>query len=128
MFTRLYRAAFTRAFMLSEKLRQLTLRGVYAWAAFISPVAMADGDVADMFKSAAEGGKSIQSSVLILIQVAGFLSFAGGVLSIRAMKNNPQIRPWMIALAIVCGMLAMGIPELIKRGMSQIGLTPVTVS
>lgn len=128
MLTRLYRAAFVRALMLSESLRQLTLRGVYAWAALISPVAMADGDLADMAKSGAEGAKSIQTSGITIIQVLGFFSVAGGLLSIKAMKNNPQIRPWMIALAIGGGLLAIGITEIIKRGMTQVGLTPVSVS
>lgn len=128
MLTRLYRAAFARALMLSETLRHLTLRGVCAWAALISPVAMADGDFADMAKAGADGAKSFQTSGITIIQVLGFFSFAGGLLSIKAMKNNPQIKPWMIALAIVGGLLAIGIPEVIKRGMNQIGLTPVTVS
>ncbi|MFV9671403.1 DUF6750 family protein [Pantoea sp. KXB25] len=128
MLTRLYRAAFVRALMLSESLRQLTLRGVYAWAALISPVAMADGDLADIAKSGAEGAKSIQTSGITIIQVLGFFSVAGGLLSIKAMKNNPQIRPWMIALAIGGGLLAIGITEIIKRGMTQVGLTPVSVS
>lgn len=128
MLTRLYSAAFTRALMLSESLRQLTLRGVYAWAALISPVAMADGDLADMGKSAAEGAKSIQTSGITIIQVIGFFSFAGGLLSIKAMKNNPQIKPWMIVLAVVGGLFAMGIPEMIKRGMTQVGMSPVNIS
>lgn len=128
MLTRLYRAAFARALMLSENLRQLTLRGVFAWASLISPVAMADGDMADMGKSVAEGAKSLQTSGIVVIQVIGFFAVAGGLLSIKAMKNNPQIKPWMIVLAIVGGLLALGIPEIIKRGMTQIGLAPVTVS
>lgn len=125
MLTRLYRAAFTRAFMLSETLRQLTL---CVCTALISPLAMADGDLADMARAGADGAKSIQSSGITIIQVAGFFSVAGGLLSIKAMKNNPQIKPWMIVLAIVGGLLAIGIPEIIKRGMTQIGLTPVTIS
>lgn len=128
MLTRLYRAAFVRALMLSESLRQLTLRGVYAWAALISPVAMADGDLADMAKSGAEGAKSVQTSGITIIQVIGFFAVAGGLLSIKAMKNNPQIKPWMIVIAIGGGLLAIGITEIIKRGMTQIGLTPVSVS
>ncbi|QAB32637.1 conjugal transfer protein (plasmid) [Pantoea sp. JZ2] len=128
MLTRLYRAAFVRALMLSETLRRLTLRGVCAWMALISPVALADGDLADMAKAGAEGAKSVQSSGVTIIQVAGFFAVAGGILSIKAMKNNPQIRPWMIALAIIGGLLAIGITEIIKRGMTQINLAPVTVS
>jgi len=128
MLTRLYRAAFVRALMLSESLRQLALRGIYAWAALISPVAMADGDLADIGKNLAEGAKSGQTSGITIIQVIGFFAFAGGLLSIKAMKNNPQIKPWMIVLAIGGGALAMGITEIIKRSMTQMGMTPVSVS
>lgn len=123
-----YRAAYVRALMLSETLRRITLRGVYAWAALISPIAMADGDLADMAKSGAEGAKAFQTSGITIIQVIGFFGFAGGLLSIKAMKNNPQIKPWMVITAIVVGLMMMGIPELVKRGMTQIGLTPVSVS
>ena len=128
MFTRLYCAVQLRALILSETLRRLTLRGVCAWMALISPVAMADGDWADMAKNGADGAKSFQTSGIVIIQVIGFFAFAGGLLSIKAMKNNPQIKPWMIALAILGGLAAMGIAEMVKRGMTQIGLTPVTVS
>ncbi|MEI2606618.1 DUF6750 family protein [Erwinia aphidicola] len=127
MLTRLYTAAFTRALMLSESLRQLTLRGLCAWAAFISPVAMADGDFADMGKSVADGAKSVQTSGITIIQVIGFFMFAGGLLSIKAMKNNPQIKPWMVVIAITCGLFAMGIVEMIKRGMTQFGMSSVSV-
>lgn len=127
MLTRLYTAAFTRALMLSESLRQLTLRGLCAWAAFISPVAMADGDLAEMGKAAADGAKSFQTSWITIIQVIGFFSVAGGLLSLKAMKNNPQIKPWMIAMAILCGLFALGIAEMIKRGMSQLGMSAVSV-
>lgn len=128
MLTCLYRAAFVRALMLSETLRRLTLRGVCAWMAFISPVALADGDLADMAKAGAEGAKSVQTSGITIIQVAGLFAVAGGILSIKAMKNNPQIKPWMIALSIIGGLLALGITEIIKRGMTQFNLAPVTVS
>ncbi|WP_336732249.1 DUF6750 family protein [Pantoea ananatis] len=128
MLTRLYCAAYLRALMLSETLRRLTLRGVCAWMALVSPLALADGNLADLGKGAADGAKSFQSSGITIIQVAGFFAVAGGILSIKAMKNNPQIRPWMIALAIIGGLLALGITEIIKRGMTQFNLSPVNVS
>lgn len=123
-----YRAAYVRALMLSETLRRLVIRGVLAFVALISPVVMADDDLAGMGVRVAEGAKSAQSSGIIIIQVVGFFAFAGGFLSIKAMKNNPQIKPWMVILAIVVGAMMMGIPEIVKRGMTQIGLTPVSVS
>ncbi|WP_342656090.1 conjugal transfer protein (plasmid) [Pantoea sp. RSPAM1] len=127
MLTRFYCAAYLRALMLSETLRRLTLRGVCACMALISPVVMADGDIADMVKYGAEGAKSVQTSGITIVQVIGFFAFAGGLLSIKAMKNNPQIRPWMVISALIIGLLLMGIPEIIKRGMVQINMNPVAV-
>lgn len=128
MLTRLYCAAYLRALVLSETLRRLTLRGVCACMALISPVVMADGDLGDMAKGGAEGAKAFQTSGITITQFLGFCAVVGGILSIKAMKNNPQIRPWMIALAIIGGLLAIGITEIIKRGMVQLNLAPVTVS
>lgn len=65
--------------MLSETLRRMTLRALCAWLALISPVAMADGDLADMGKNVSEGAKSLQTSGIVIIQVIGFFSFAGGL-------------------------------------------------
>lgn len=128
MLTRLYCAAYLRALMLSETLRSLILRGVCAFMALISPVVMADGDLADMGKSAADGAKSVQTSGITIIQVAGFFAVAGALLSIKAMNKNPQIRPWMIWVAFIVGLLCIGITEIIKRGMVQFNLNPVTLS
>ncbi|MBY4954516.1 DUF6750 family protein [Pantoea sp. DY-17] len=128
MITRFYCAAYARVLMLSETLRRMTLRALCAWLALISPIAMADDDLAGIGTRLADGAKSWQTSGIIIIQVIGFFSVAGGILSIKAMKNNPQIKPWMIALAIVGGLLAMGIAEIIKRGMNQMGMTPVSIS
>lgn len=127
MLTRLYCAAYLRALMLSETLRRLTLRGVCAFMALVSPVVMADGDIADMVKYGADGAKSVQTSGITIVQVIGFFAFAGGLLSIKAMKGNPQIRPWMIISALIIGLLLMGIPEIIKKGMVQINMNPVAV-
>ncbi|MGP2416714.1 DUF6750 family protein [Pantoea ananatis] len=127
MLTRLYSAAYLRALMLSETLRCLILRGVCAFMALISPVVMADGDLADMGKSAADGAKSFQTSGVTIVQVAGFFAVAGALLSIKAMKNNPQIRPWMIWVAFIVGLLCIGITEIIKRGMVQINMNPVAI-
>lgn len=129
MFTRFYRVAFTCAFILSETLRQFIQRRVCAWMSLISPMALADGDdLAGMAKNGADGAKSFQTSGITIIQVVGFFVVVGGLLSIKGMKSNPQIKPWMIITAICVGLMALGIPEFIKRGMTQIGLQPVTVS
>ncbi|WP_324022319.1 conjugal transfer protein (plasmid) [Pantoea sp. JZ29] len=128
MLTRLYCAVYLRALMLSETLRRLTLRAVCACMALISPVVMADGDLGDLAKGGAEGAKVFQTSGITVIQVFGFFAVGGALLSVKAMKNNPQIRPWMIWVAFIVGLLCLGITEIIKRGMVQFNLNPVTVS
>ncbi len=127
MITRLYRAAYARALMLSETLRRKTLRALCAWLAFISPMAMADGDIADILNSVSTGATSGTKSVLNIAMFVGVCGVFGSLLSLKSMKNNPQIRPWMVGLGFVVSILLIVIPELIKRGQSQIGMTPVSV-
>lgn len=53
---------------------------------------------------------------------------AGVIYSFRVMKNNPQSRPWLIAIVIIAGQLVMSIAEIIKHDNTRINLTPFTVS
>lgn len=127
MMTRLYCAAYARALMLSEVLRRRMLRVLSAWLAFISPMAMADGDFADMANRVAEGAKAGTTSVLGMVQLAGVCGVIGSIFAAKGMKSNPQIKLWMVALGLVTSLLLLGIPELIKRGQTQMGMTPVSV-
>lgn len=127
MFTRLYRAALARALMLSEDLRKLTLRALCAWLAFISPMAMADGDIADMLNSVSTGATSGTKSVLNIAQFLGVTGVVGSVFALKSMKNNPQVKPWMVALGFVGSLALIAIPEMIKRGQTQMNMTPVSV-
>lgn len=127
MITRLYSVAYARVLMLSEALRRKTLRALCAWLAFISPMAMADGDIADALNSVSTGATSGTKSVLNIAIFVGVCGVFGCLLSLKSMKNNPQIRPWMVCLGFVVSILLIVIPELIKRGQSQIGMTPVSV-
>lgn len=127
MIFRLYRAAFVRALMLSETLRRLTLRALGAWLAFISPMAMADGDLADMLNSVSTGASSGTKSVLNIAQFMGVCGIFGSLVALKSMKNNPQVRPWMVGLGFVVSLLLLAIPELVKRGQTQMNMTPVSV-
>jgi len=127
MMTRLYCALYARALMLSVALRRRMLRVLSAWLAFISPMAMADGDIADILNRFAEGSRSGTTSVLVMVQLAGVCGVIGSVFAAKGMKNNPQIKLWMVALGLVTSLLLLGIPELIKRGQTQMGMTPVSV-
>lgn len=127
MMNRLYRAAFARALIVFETLRRHTLRALLAWLAFISPMAMADGDFADMANSVSQGATAGTKSVLNIAMFIGVVGVIGSLLSLKSMKNNPQIKPWMVGLAFVVSICLIVVPEIIKRGQSQMNLTPVSV-
>lgn len=127
MMNRLTSAVFSRAFMLSETLRRAFLRVIFAWVAFISPGAMAAGDLADIGNSIAAGASSGTKSVLTVCQLLGVCAVVGSIFALKSMKNNPQTKPWMVAVGFFTGLVLIVIPELIKRGQTQLGMTPVNV-
>lgn len=94
--------------------------------AFIAPLARADGNVADMLNRLAEGAKTGTGSTLTIAQFIGVFGIVGSLVALKSMKVNPQIRPWHVGLEFVVSLLLMAIPELIKRGQVQMGLTPVS--
>lgn len=127
MMTRLYCAVYARALMLSEALRRLTLRALCAWLALISPMAMADGDFADILNNVSQGATSGTKSALNIALFAGVCGVIGSLFALKSMKNNPQVRPWMVGLGFVVSILLIVVPELIRRGQTQMGMTPVSV-
>lgn len=127
MMNRISCAVYTRALMLSETLRNAFLRALFAWIAFISPGAMAAGDLADIGNSMSEGATSFTKSALNIATMLGVCSVIGSIFALKSMKNNPQVKPWMVAVGFVTGLLLIVVPELIKRGQTQMGMTPVSV-
>ena len=127
MLTRIYCAVYARALMLSETLRRLTLRALCAWLAFVSPMAMADGDFADILNNLSTGATSGTKSMLNIAVFAGVVGVIGSLFALKGMKNNPQIKPWMVAVGFLVSILLIVVPELIRRGQTQLGMTPVSV-
>lgn len=127
MMTRFYCAVTARALMLSETLRRLTLRGLCAWLAFISPVAMADGDVADILNNLSVGATSGTKSTLNIAVFVGVCGVIGSLFAAKSMSKNPQIKLWMVLSGFAVSILLIVVPELIRRGQTQLGMTPVSV-
>lgn len=127
MITRIYCAACARVLLLSETLRALTLRALCAWLAFVSPWAFADGDLADMANSVSTGATSGTKSALNIAMFVGVCSVIGSLVALKSMKKDPQIKAWMVGLAFVVGLLLIAVPEIIKRGQTQMNMTPVSV-
>jgi len=127
MLNHIFGAVYARGLMLSEKLRRHTLRGLSAWLAFISPMAMADGDIAGMFDSLSNGATSGTKSALNIATFIGVIGVIGTILALKSMKNNPQVKPWMIATGFLGSLLLIAVPQIISRGQTQMGMTPVNV-
>ncbi|EOW6411080.1 MULTISPECIES: DUF6750 family protein [Cronobacter] len=127
MLTRIYCAAFSRAIIVKENLRRLTLKALCAWLGFISPLAMADGDLADAFNAVANGAESGTKSALTIATFIGVVTVIASLIALKSMKNNPQVRPWMVAVGFLTGLLLIAVPEIIKRGQTQMNMSPVSV-
>lgn len=90
-------------------------------------VAFADGDFADMAGRFADGAKSGTKSALIIAQLIGALFVIGALISMKAKKDNPQIKGWHIIVGLLVGGALCVVPEIIKRSQAQVGLTPVNI-
>lgn len=116
-----------RVTMFKEQLRQGCIKGVTAMLASSPVAAFAEGDIADMIKSTADGAKSSQGSVLTIAQFVGVIFVIGGLIAAKNKKDNPQIKTSHILGACLFGVCLVVVPEIIKRGQAQVGLTPVNV-
>lgn len=94
----------------------------------LNPVmALAEGNLADMFSSAATGADETTKSGVTIARALGFFSVLGGFIALKNKKDNPQIKPWHIALAVGGGIFLIALPEMIKRSQNQLGLKEVDI-
>lgn len=120
--------AAVRVTIFKEMMRRRVIKGMVAVAAVNPVLAFAAGeDIASMGDSAAEGAKSLQKSALTVAQFIGVIAVVGGVVAAWNKKDNPHIKTGHIVGAILFGVCLVVIPQIIKRGQAQIGLTPVDV-
>ncbi|EBR0232353.1 conjugal transfer protein TraR, partial [Salmonella enterica subsp. enterica serovar Hadar] len=73
------------------------------------------------------GAKSGTKSALIIAQLIGALFVIGALISMKAKKDNPQIKGWHIIVGLLVGGALCVVPEIIKRSQAQVGLTPVNI-
>ncbi|MBT2375549.1 DUF6750 family protein [Pseudomonas fluorescens] len=119
--------AAVRVTIFKDGLRQRVMKGLLAVAAANPVLAFAGDDFAGMGDSAAEGAKSLQKSALTGAQFVGVLAVIGGVIAAWNKKDNPHIKTGHIVGAILFGVCLVVIPQIIKRGQAQVGLSPVDV-
>lgn len=120
--------AAVRVTIFKEAMRQRMMKGVMAVVAANPVLAFADGDdIAGMGNAAAEGAKSFQKSLLTVAQFVGVFAVVGGLVAAWNKKDNPHIKTGHIVAAILFGVCLVVIPQIIKRGQAQVGLSPVDV-
>ncbi|PWK94558.1 hypothetical protein C7431_11052 [Pantoea allii] len=125
MINRLYTAAFLRAFILSDRARSYCLRSLSALLVLLSPCANAL-TLADILNNLGQGADSSRKSILSIGMFIGVIAVVGGLCSFKAMKNNPNFRPWHGYLTIVVGAALFSVSAIIKATQAQAGLTPTS--
>ena len=116
-----------RVTVFKDQMRQRMMKGLMAVVATNPVLAFASDDVAGMGDSAAEGAKSLQKSALTIAQFVGVVAVIGGLIAAWNKKDNPHIKTGHIIGSILFGVCLAVIPEIIKRGQAQVGLSPVDV-
>ncbi len=120
--------AAVRVSIFKDTMRQRVVKGLVAAVATSPVLAFAEGeDVAAMGDAVAEGLTSLQKNLLIGAQFLGVLFVVGGLVAAKNKKNNPQITAGGIVGTVLIGVCLIAIPEIIKRGQSQVGLAPVDI-
>ncbi|MBA6068062.1 DUF6750 family protein [Pseudomonas mosselii] len=116
-----------RASLVKDQLRKQCIKGLGVLVASSPVVAFADGDIAAMIESTATGADSGTKSMLKIAQFIGVLFVIGALVAAKTKKDNPQIKTSHIIGGGAIGVILLVVPELIKRGQTQMGLTPVSV-
>ena len=109
--------------------RERMIQGLCALVTFLLPgMAFADGDLADMFGSAASGAKSGKTSGLEIAQAIGVFIFIGSLLSFKKVGTNPQITVGRCCAGLAIGALLAVVPAIMGRTQKQLGTSSVNIS
>lgn len=111
------------------KARERMIQGLCALVAFLAPgIALADGDLADMFSAAATGAKSGKTSGLEIAQAIGVFVFIASLLAFKKIGTSPQVTLGRCCLGIAIGALLVVVPEIMSRTQKQLGTSSVNIS
>ena len=91
-------------------------------------MAFAEGDIADMMRSAADGAKSGKTSGLEIAQAIGVFIFIGSLLAFKKIGTNPQVTLGRCCAGLAIGGLLAVVPEIMSRTQKQLGTSSVTIS
>ena len=109
--------------------RERMIQGLCVLVNFLLPgMAFAEGDIADMMRSAADGAKSGKTSGLEIAQAIGVFIFIGSLLAFKKIGTNPQVTLGRCCAGLAIGGLLAVVPEIMSRTQKQLGTSSVTIS
>ncbi|EAQ9805028.1 hypothetical protein DRE43_19200 [Salmonella enterica subsp. enterica serovar Java] len=113
-----------RAWQLRRR-TSLWLSGLVLGALASQPAYAAGDDLAAMVKSFLGFFTDIKQPLLDAAPVVGIIFIILALLMMRWKKNNPNIKPWEIAVLFGIGLFLLALNQIVSRGQKQMGLNPV---
>ncbi|EDJ8986994.1 conjugal transfer protein TraR [Salmonella enterica subsp. diarizonae] len=89
---------------------------------------LADGDLADMLRSASDGAKSAQTSSLTIAQFIGVIMFIGGVVGFKKVGKQGGIGLGACIASVIIGAVLAVAPEAMNRSQRQLGTSATTIN
>ncbi|EAQ3782896.1 hypothetical protein E6V66_23065 [Salmonella enterica] len=103
----------------------LWLSGLVLSALASQPAHAAGDDLGGMVKAALGFFTDIKQPLLDAAPVIGLIFIILALLMMRWKKNNPNIKPWEIAVMFGIGLFLLALSQIASRGQKQLGLNPV---
>ncbi|EBX5888150.1 hypothetical protein DP761_12115 [Salmonella enterica subsp. enterica] len=103
----------------------LWLSGLLLSALATQPAHAAGDDLAAMARNMLGFFSDIKEPLLEAAPVMGIICLILAILMMRWKKNNPNIKPWEIAVLFGVGLFLLALPQIASRGQKQLGLNPV---
>ncbi|HCD0608045.1 TPA: hypothetical protein M8T80_003737 [Salmonella enterica subsp. enterica serovar Infantis] len=103
----------------------LWLSGLLLGALASQPAYAAGDDIAGMVRNALSFFTDIKQPLLDAAPVIGLIFIILALLMMRWKKNNPNIKPWEIAVMFGIGLFLLALSQIVSRGQKQMGLNPV---
>lgn len=103
----------------------LWLTGLLLSALASQPAYAAGDDLAAMVRNVLGFFTDIKQPLLDAAPVIGLIFIILALLMMRWKKNNPNIKPWEIAVMFGVGLFLLALSQIASRGQKQLGLNPV---
>lgn len=113
-----------RAYQLRRR-ASLWLSGLLLSALASQPAHAAGGDLGEMVRNLLSFFTDIKQPILDAAPVIGIIFIILALLMMRWKKNNPNIKPWEIAVMFGIGLFLLALSQIVSRGQKQMGLNPV---